>query len=156
MFTSQPYPENPLSAHSSLQSIHPEPKPPNGGFQYVNPAEEIDDDEEDEDDEEEGPSRKRKRGNTGAKGKKPPEGGRRSINIAYIDDRAKRHITFSKRKSGIMKKAYELSTLTGTEVMLLVVSESGLVYTYTTQKFEAMVANAEGKNMITACLVCLF
>lgn len=69
---------------------------------------------------------------------------------------AERHITFSKRKAGIMKKvclledaqylrctqteggsidqlqAYELSKLTGTEVLLLVVSETGLVYTFTT------------------------
>jgi hypothetical protein len=44
---------------------------------------------------------------------------------------AKRHISFSKRKAGIMKKAYELSTLTGTQVLLLVVSETGLVYTFT-------------------------
>jgi hypothetical protein len=30
--------------------------------------------------------------------------GRRKINIEYIEDKARRHITFSKRKAGIMKK----------------------------------------------------
>lgn len=30
--------------------------------------------------------------------------GRRKINIEFIEDKNKRHITFSKRKSGIMKK----------------------------------------------------
>jgi hypothetical protein len=30
--------------------------------------------------------------------------GRRKINIEFIDDKSRRHITFSKRKSGIMKK----------------------------------------------------
>ena len=30
--------------------------------------------------------------------------GRRKINIEYIEDKNRRHITFSKRKSGIMKK----------------------------------------------------
>lgn len=30
--------------------------------------------------------------------------GRRKIKIEFIDDKSKRHITFSKRKAGIMKK----------------------------------------------------
>lgn len=30
--------------------------------------------------------------------------GRKKIKIEYIDDKSKRHITFSKRKAGIMKK----------------------------------------------------
>lgn len=79
--------------------------------------------------------------------KKPGKrSGRRKIKIEYISDKTRRHITFSKRKAGIMKKvsiphthtlslrlmrflpqAYELSTLTGTQVLLLVVSETGLV-----------------------------
>lgn len=82
------------------------------------------------------------------------ERGRRKIEIEYIQKKEKRHITFSKRKAGIMKKvsfsregsrlrrglaahgreltafgwqAYELATLTGTQVLLLVVSETGTV-----------------------------
>ncbi|KAF9991361.1 transcription factor of the MADS box [Entomortierella chlamydospora] len=78
--------------------------------------------------------------------------GRRKIKIEYIEDKSRRHITFSKRKSGIMKKAYELSTLTGTQVLLLVVSETGLVYTFTTPKLQPLVTKAEGKNLIQACL----
>ncbi|KAJ2367283.1 transcription factor of the MADS box [Coemansia sp. RSA 2610] len=78
--------------------------------------------------------------------------GRRKIKIEYIEDKSRRHITFSKRKAGIMKKAYELSTLTGTQVLLLVVSETGLVYTFTTPKLQPIVTQAEGKNLIQACL----
>jgi len=78
--------------------------------------------------------------------------GRRKIKIEYIDDKSRRHITFSKRKAGIMKKAYELSTLTGTQVLLLVVSETGLVYTFTTPKLQPLVTKPEGKNLIQACL----
>ncbi|KAI9251575.1 hypothetical protein BY458DRAFT_16320 [Sporodiniella umbellata] len=78
--------------------------------------------------------------------------GRRKIKIEYIEDKNRRHITFSKRKSGIMKKAYELSTLTGTQVLLLVVSETGLVYTFTTTKLQPMVTKPEGKNLIQSCL----
>lgn len=45
-------------------------------------------------------------------------------------------------------KAYELSVLTGTQVLLLVVSETGLVYTFTTPKLQPLVTKAEGKNLI--------
>ncbi|KAK7729858.1 transcription factor of the MADS box [Cytospora paraplurivora] len=77
---------------------------------------------------------------------------RRKIEIKFIADKSRRHITFSKRKAGIMKKAYELSVLTGTQVLLLVVSETGLVYTFTTPKLQPLVTKAEGKNLIQACL----
>lgn len=77
---------------------------------------------------------------------------RRKIEIRFIQDKSRRHITFSKRKAGIMKKAYELSVLTGTQVLLLVVSETGLVYTFTTPKLQPLVTKPEGKNLIQACL----
>jgi len=77
---------------------------------------------------------------------------RRKIEIKFIADKSRRHITFSKRKAGIMKKAYELSVLTGTQVLLLVVSETGLVYTFTTPKLQPLVTKSEGKNLIQACL----
>lgn len=51
------------------------------------------------------------------------------------------------------EQAYELSTLTGTQVLLLVVSETGLVYTFTTAKLQPLVTKAEGKNLIQASLM---
>lgn len=78
--------------------------------------------------------------------------GRRKINIEFIEDKSRRHITFSKRKAGIMKKAYELSTLTGTQVLLLVASETGHVYTFATPKLQPLITKPEGKNLIQACL----
>lgn len=78
--------------------------------------------------------------------------GRRKIKIEFIHDKPRRNITFSKRKYGIMKKAFELSKLTGTQLLLLVVSESGLVYTYATSKFQNMVSNEMGQELIQACL----
>lgn len=77
---------------------------------------------------------------------------KRKIAIKFIQNKTKRHVTFSKRKHGIMKKAYELSVLTGTQVLLLVVSETGLVYTFTTPKFQPIVTEPEGKNLIQTCL----
>ncbi|WVW85128.1 hypothetical protein I302_107165 [Kwoniella bestiolae CBS 10118] len=117
---------------------------------------EGDDEDEDDGDITEGPSGKRQRGEGGPSGftyvEKDGEPSRRKIKIEYINDKSRRHITFSKRKAGIMKKAYELSILTGTQVLLLVVSETGLVYTFTTTKLQPLVQKAEGKNLIQACL----
>lgn len=48
----------------------------------------------------------------------------------------------------LLGQAYELSVLTGTQVLLLVVSETGLVYTFTTPKLQPLVTKPEGKNLI--------
>eukprot|EP00122_Pirum_gemmata_P015880 Pgem_evm1s14838 len=79
-------------------------------------------------------------------------GGRRKIPIEFIEDKSRRTITFSKRKAGIMKKAFELSTLTGTQVLLLVASETGHVYTFATPKLQPLITKPEGKNLIQSCL----
>jgi hypothetical protein len=85
-------------------------------------------------------------------GKKPVRRGRGKIKIEYIKDKSRRHITFSKRKGGIMKKAYELTTLTGTQALLLVASETGHVYTFATPKLQPLITKPEGKNLIQSCL----
>ncbi|KAF4765713.1 hypothetical protein HAV15_004016 [Penicillium sp. str.  len=88
---------------------------------------------------------------------------RRKIEIKFIQDKSRRHITFSQaegryheegasRPEAPSASAYELSVLTGTQVLLLVVSETGLVYTFTTPKLQPLVTKAEGKNLIQACL----
>jgi len=78
--------------------------------------------------------------------------GRVKINMEFIENKIRRYTTFSKRKTGIMKKAYELSTLTGTQVMLLVASETGHVYTFATNKLQPMITSEVGKNLIQSCL----
>lgn len=78
--------------------------------------------------------------------------GRVKIKMEFIDNKIRRYTTFSKRKTGIMKKAYELSTLTGTQVMLLVASETGHVYTFATDKLQPMITSEAGKNLIQSCL----
>jgi len=82
----------------------------------------------------------------------PPRKGRRKINIEFIEDKSRRLITFSKRKAGIMKKAYELATLTGTQVLLLVASETGHVYTFATPTLQPLITQTEGKSFIQTCL----
>ena len=49
-------------------------------------------------------------------------------------------------------QAYELSTLTGTQVMLLVASETGHVYTFATRKLQPMITSDSGKALIQTCL----
>ena len=90
--------------------------------------------------------------NEGSRAPGEKRAGRRKINIEFIEDKSRRHITFSKRKAGIMKKAYELSTLTGTQVLLLVASETGHVYTFATPKLQPLITKPEGKNLIQSCL----
>ena len=49
-------------------------------------------------------------------------------------------------------QAYELSTLTGTQVLLLVASETGHVYTFATRKLQPMITSETGKALIQTCL----
>merc|ERR1719357_1868166 len=78
--------------------------------------------------------------------------GRVKVRMEFIKNKLRRYTTFSKRKTGIMKKAYELATLTGTQVMVLVASETGHVYTFATQKLQPMISSEAGKALIQTCL----
>lgn len=51
-----------------------------------------------------------------------------------------------------MKKAYELTTLTGTQALLLIASETGHVYTFATPKLQPFVTRQDGKALIQRCL----
>lgn len=82
--------------------------------------------------------------------KKVKKTGRKKIIMEYIEGKNKRSVTFSKRKKGIMKKAYELNVLTGTQILLLVASESGHVYTFATPKLKPIISNHE--RLIQQCL----
>jgi hypothetical protein len=54
------------------------------------------------------------------------ENARRKIKIEYIEDKSRRHITFSKRKAGIMKKVSS-ETLSGAmQRSVLIISLAGL------------------------------
>ncbi|KII73242.1 Serum response factor [Thelohanellus kitauei] len=78
--------------------------------------------------------------------------GRVKLDLGFIDDKTKRASCFCKRKNGLMKKAHELSVLTGTEVMLLIASETGRVYTFATDKLKPILTSDSGKALIETCL----
>jgi hypothetical protein len=79
-------------------------------------------------------------------------GGKRKIDIHYIQDKSKRHITFSKRKAGLLKKASELATLTNSELMLVICSPHGHTYSFATHKFQPILKQNPGKELIQACV----
>lgn len=78
--------------------------------------------------------------------------GKQKIPISFIQDRVRRCSTFSKRKTGLMKKAFELAELTGAEVLLLVASETNHVYTFTTNRLKAIIDSDQGRELIQSCL----
>ncbi|GLJ43158.1 hypothetical protein SUGI_0895940 [Cryptomeria japonica] len=56
--------------------------------------------------------------------------GRGKIEIKRIENRTNRQVTFSKRRSGLIKKAHELSVLCQAEVGLIIFSSRGKLYEY--------------------------
>ncbi|KAK9675376.1 hypothetical protein RND81_11G004100 [Saponaria officinalis] len=54
--------------------------------------------------------------------------GRRKIEIKKIEDKSSRQVTFSKRRSGLIKKAREISTLCDVDVAVIVFSSRGRLY----------------------------
>lgn len=56
--------------------------------------------------------------------------GRKKIQILKIGDERNRQVTFTKRKFGLMKKAYELSVLCDCDIALIVFSGTGKLYQY--------------------------
>lgn len=65
------------------------------------------------------------------KKKKTTTGGRRGRReMRRIEDATSRQVTFSKRRSGLLKKAFELGVLCDAEVALIVFSPRGRLYEY--------------------------
>ncbi|KAJ8445088.1 hypothetical protein Cgig2_029460 [Carnegiea gigantea] len=56
--------------------------------------------------------------------------GRRKIPIQVIEDRTRKHVTFSKRRAGLFKKASELCALCGVEMAILTFSERGKLFCF--------------------------
>ncbi|KAG5534694.1 hypothetical protein RHGRI_022728 [Rhododendron griersonianum] len=58
--------------------------------------------------------------------------GRRKLELKTIEDKSSRQVTFSKRRSGLMKKARELSVLCDVEIAVFVFSGGGKLYEFCT------------------------
>ncbi|CAH2076238.1 unnamed protein product [Thlaspi arvense] len=60
--------------------------------------------------------------------------GRVKIQMRKIEDRQQRNIAFAKRKSGLLKKAYELYTLCDIQIALVLFSPSGKLFLFDAKK----------------------
>ncbi|XP_042977327.1 truncated transcription factor CAULIFLOWER A-like isoform X1 [Carya illinoinensis] len=56
--------------------------------------------------------------------------GRGKVQLKRIEDKSSRQVTFSKRKGGLMKKARELGVLCDVEVALMIFSDQGRLYEF--------------------------
>lgn len=56
--------------------------------------------------------------------------GRKKIQISRIQDERNRQVTFTKRKFGLMKKAYELSVLCDCEIALIIFNSTNKLFQY--------------------------
>ncbi|XP_030943297.1 MADS-box protein JOINTLESS-like isoform X2 [Quercus lobata] len=64
---------------------------------------------------------------------------RRKIQIKKIDNTTARQVTFSKRRRGLFKKAFELSTLCDAEIGLMVFSETGKLFEYASSSMQQVI-----------------
>ncbi|KAL3526626.1 hypothetical protein ACH5RR_011282 [Cinchona calisaya] len=59
--------------------------------------------------------------------------GRGRVQLKRIENKISRQVTFSKRRSGLLKKAHEISVLCDAEVALIVFSTKGKLFEYSTE-----------------------
>lgn len=61
--------------------------------------------------------------------------GRGRVQLKRIENKINRQVTFSKRRSGLLKKAHEISVLCDAEVAVIVFSTKGKLYEYSTDSW---------------------
>ena len=77
---------------------------------------------------------------------KKPSLGRQKIKIAKIQIKNHLQVTFSKRRSGLFKKASELCTLCGVEIAIVVFSPAGKVFSFGHPKVESVIDRFLARN----------
>ncbi|MBA0806147.1 hypothetical protein Gohar_005614 [Gossypium harknessii] len=60
---------------------------------------------------------------------------RRRTQMKRIENAASRQVTFSKRRNGLLKKAFELSVLCDAEVALIIFSPRGKLYEFSSSRY---------------------
>ncbi|KAG6716880.1 hypothetical protein I3842_04G070400 [Carya illinoinensis] len=61
--------------------------------------------------------------------------GRGKIQVKRIENATSRQVTFSKRRNGLLKKAYELSVLCEAEVAAIIFSQKGRLYEFSSSEY---------------------
>ncbi|KAG2334367.1 hypothetical protein Bca52824_005547 [Brassica carinata] len=72
--------------------------------------------------------------------------GRKKLEIKRIENKSSRQVTFSKRRSGLIEKARQLSVLCDASVALLVVSASGKLYSFSSGDNLVRILDRYGKQ----------
>ena len=65
--------------------------------------------------------------------------GRGKIQLKKIENTISRQVTLSKRRNGLLKKAYELSVLCDVEMGLIVFSPRGKLYEFSSARYVCMI-----------------
>jgi len=61
--------------------------------------------------------------------------GRGRVELKRIENKINRQVTFSKRRTGLLKKAQEISVLCDAEVSLIVFSHKGKLFEYSSESW---------------------
>lgn len=61
--------------------------------------------------------------------------GRGKVELKRIENTTSRQVTFSKRRNGLLKKAFELSVLCDAEVSLIAFSATGKAYQFSSHEY---------------------
>ncbi|PIN06595.1 hypothetical protein CDL12_20852 [Handroanthus impetiginosus] len=59
---------------------------------------------------------------------------RGKVEMKRIENASARQVTFSKRRNGLLKKAFELSVLCDAEVALIIFSQKGRLYEFSSSE----------------------
>ena len=71
--------------------------------------------------------------------------GRKKISIQRISDERNRQVTFTKRKFGLMKKAYELSVLCDCEISVIIFNSHNKLFQYASTDMDNILLKYTGK-----------
>ena len=76
--------------------------------------------------------------------------GRKKISIQRISDERNRQVTFTKRKFGLMKKAYELSVLCDCEIAVIIFNSHNKLFQYASTDMDKVLLKYTGmKQRVT-------
>ncbi|KAG6716870.1 hypothetical protein I3842_04G070100 [Carya illinoinensis] len=64
---------------------------------------------------------------------------RGKIQMKLIENTTSRQVTFSKRRQGLLKKAFELSVLCDAEVAVIVFSQKGRLYEFSSSEYVSFI-----------------
>lgn len=74
--------------------------------------------------------------------------GRGKIEIKKIENTNSRQVTFSKRRAGLLKKAQELAILCDAEVSVIVFSNTGKLFEFSSAGYVSLIFLISGQNSV--------